>query len=97
MPAGQDHLEGDLALERELAGAKDDAHAAAAEDAEQLVAGDRLDVVGLDGRAGNGAVGGAARTLIIGVGGPCGWIGIGGGLGKNCCDWIGIVGTCASV
>src|SRR5262249_54534516 len=39
MPASQDHLQRDLTLERELPGAVHNAHAAAAEDAEQFVAG----------------------------------------------------------
>ena len=38
--AGQDHLEGDDAVEPELAGLVDDAHAAAAQLAQDLVAGD---------------------------------------------------------
>jgi hypothetical protein len=40
MVAGEDHLQGDDAVELELAGPLDDAHAAAAQLSEDLVAGD---------------------------------------------------------
>ena len=50
MVAGQDHLQGDEAVEPDLAGLVDDAHAAAAQLAEDLVAGDLGE--GLGTRAG---------------------------------------------
>ena len=53
--AGQDHLQGDGAVEPDLAGLVDDAHAAAAQLAQDLVAGER----------GVGTPGGGRRRVAI--------------------------------
>ena len=55
--AGQDHLQGDDAVEPDLAGLVDDAHAAAAQLAHDLVAGDG-DRCRANGRCQAGRIGG---------------------------------------
>jgi hypothetical protein len=68
-----DHLEGDEAVGLELAGATDDAHAAAAENAEQLVAGHLGKLPLLCGRQ-RGRHGGRVagpRSVVLGRSGGC--------------------------
>src|SRR5581483_3895855 len=73
---GADHLEGHGAVQPGLAGAVDDAHAAATEVAEDLIAGDLWDALRLLARlaaslvrAGAGMVGGGSRRRELRNGG----------------------------
>ena len=67
---GQDHLEGDVAVEAELAGLINDAHAAAAQLLDEPIA-DRPDRPGWGGAVGRPG-GGCVERLVVGGGGGAG-------------------------